>query len=178
MAAQVKIEVDGLREARAAVRKAGGSLDDLEDVNRRAAGIIQAEAVNRAPHRSGRLRGSIGVEASPTTGKVVSSGAVVYAPVVHFGWVTRNAARGLSRKEAQTRLGGALSRRSINKSVAGQRTRVSRRGGVVVQTRGKIRGGPIKPNPYLYLAADARVDEVFATYEQKADDIAKALADG
>jgi hypothetical protein len=178
MAAQVKIEVDGLREARAAVRKAGGSLDDLEDVNRRAAGIIQADAVNRAPHRSGRLRSAIEVQASATTGKVIGSGSVIYLPIQHFGWVSRNAARGLSRKEAQSRLGGALSRRAINKSVAGQKTRVSRRGGVVVQTRGKIRGGPISPNPFLYAAADARVDEVFATYEKQADEIAKALADG
>lgn len=178
MAAQVRVEVDGLKEARAAVRKAGGSLDDLEKVNRKAAEIIQSDAVRRAPHRSGALQRSIEVQATATTGKVVSPGVVAYAGVVHFGWVTRNAARGLSRKEAQTKLSGALTRRAINKSVAGQKTRVSRRGGQVVQTRGKIRGGPIRPNPYLWSAADAKTDEVFARYEQQADDIAKALADG
>lgn len=160
------------------MRKAGGSLEDLEAVNREAAGLIQADAVRRAPKRSGALQRSITVDASPTTGKVISQGSLVYGPVIHFGWVTRNAARGLSRKEAQSKLGGALTRRSINKSVAGQKSRVSRRGGQVVATRGKIRGGPIKPQPYLYEAADARVDEVFKAYEKRADDIAKALADG
>jgi hypothetical protein len=178
MAAQVKIEIKGLKETRDAIKKAGGSLDDLEKVNRRAAEIIQSDAVRRAPHRTGNLRRHIEVDSSPTTGKVIGSGSLVYLPVVHFGWVSRNAAKGLSRKQAQSQLSGALSRRSINKSIAGQRTRVSRRGGQVVATRGKIRGGPIKPQPFLYQAADSRVDEVFAVYEQRADDIAKALADG
>lgn len=176
MAAQVKIEVKGLKETRAAIKKAGGSLDDLEKVNRAAAEVIQSDAVKRAPHRTGNLRRHIEVEASATTGKVIGSGSLVYLPVIHFGWVSRNAARGLSRKQAQTSLSGALSRRAINKSVAGQKQRTSRRGGQVVQTRGKIRGGPIPAQPFLYEAADARVNEVFAAYEKQADEIAKALA--
>ena len=182
MASQVKIEVDGLKEARAAVRKAGGSLEDLEKVNRDAAELIQADAVRRAPRRSGRLRAAIEVQASATTGKVIGSGQLVYLPVVHFGWVTRNATRGLSRRQAQETLGEALTRRSINKSFRASQDRTifhrDRTTGyreVVGRKRG-VRGGPIKPRPFLYEAADARVDEVFLRYEKQADEIEKALS--
>lgn len=182
MASQVKIEVDGLKEARAAVRKAGGSVEDLERVNREAAELIQADAVRRAPKRTGRLRAAIEVQASATTGKVVGSGALVYLPVIHFGWVTRNATGGLSRKTAQQALGGAVSRRSINKSIRASKDRTifhrDRTTGyreVVGRKRG-VRGGPIRPRPFLYEAADARVDEVFAAYEKQADEIEKALS--
>lgn len=172
MASRVTLEVDGLREARAAVKKAGGSLDDLEKVNRDAAEIIQKEAVKRAPKRTGRLRSFIDVEATPKDGKVVGGGALVYLPVIHFGWVTRNATRGLSRKTSQQALEGALTRRSINKSFRQSRNRKTR-GGV---TKRAVRGGPIKPSPFLYEAADARVDEVFLRYEEAADEIAQALS--
>lgn len=73
MVATVSYQVDGLREARAAVRKAGGSLDDLEAVNREAAELVQKEAVRRAPRRTGKLAKHVDVWASPTQAKVIGS---------------------------------------------------------------------------------------------------------
>lgn len=96
--------------------------------------------------------------------------------MIHFGWVTRNATKGMSRKEAQSRFEGTLARRTINKSVRGQKARTLKRQGQVVGRKGAVRGGPIKPNPFMFDAQDARIDEVFKAYEQKADEIAKAMA--
>lgn len=183
MVAAVSYQVDGLREARAAVRKAGGSLDDLTAVNRDAAEIIQKDAVRRAPRRSGKLARHVFVEATPTTGKIVGSATTLpYFGVVHFGWVSRNASKGLSRKTAQQALHGVLTRRSINKTVAGQKDRLifyrDKTTGYreVRGVRGKIRGGPIKPNPFMFDAQDARIEDVFKRYEKAADEIAKALS--
>jgi hypothetical protein len=180
----VRIEVDGLREARAAVKKAGGSLDDLEKVNRDAAEVIQKDAVKRAPRRSGKLARHVEVEASPTTGKVVGQATVLpYFGPVHFGWVTRNATKGLSRKTSQQALGGVLTRSTINKAARQTKNRTmfkrdTRFSGVreVVGRKKAVRGGPIKPQPFLYAAADARVDEVFLRYEKAADEIERALS--
>lgn len=177
MVAQVSYQVDGLKEARAAVRKAGGSLDDLEAVNRDAAELIQKDAIRRAPRRTGKLAKHVFVEATPTTGKVRGSATTLpYFGAIHQGWVTRNATKGMTRKEAQSRFEGTLTRRTINKSIRGQKARTIKRQGQVVGRKGAVRGGPIKPQPFMFQAEDARIGEVFKTYEQKADEIAKVLA--
>ena len=183
MVATVSYQVDGLREARAAVRKAGGSLDDLTDVNRDAAEIIQKDAIRRAPRRTGKLAKHVFVEATPTTGKIVGSATTLpYFGPTHFGWVTRNATAGLSRKTAQQALGGVLTRRTINKSFRASQNRTiyyrdKTTGYREVRGRKRgVRGGPIKPNPFMFDAQDARIGDVFKRYEQVADEIAKALS--
>lgn len=175
MASTVNVEIDGLKERRAALKKAGASMEDLEGVNREAIEPWHKEALRRVPRRTGRLAKSIGVEVSPTTGKVVAdASAVVYGPVIHFGWATRNAARGMTRKQAQSRFEGTLTRSTINKSFRQGRTRTNRAG---VTKRG-VRGGPIRPQPFMWEAADAKADEVIKRYEKQADEIAKVLAGG
>lgn len=181
----VKVEVDGLKEARAAVKKAGGSLDDLEAVNRTAATRVQRRAVEEAPHRTGKLQRFIGVDADAKTGKVVGQARVLpYLGPIHFGDVTRNVAKGLSRKTAQQALSGALTRRSINASVRRGKDRTfyyrDKTTGYREVTRrlhGQ-RGGPIKPNLFMYRAAgdQATLDAVYKDYEKKADEIAKAIS--
>lgn len=172
---RVVIEVDGLKEARAAVKKAGGSLEDLERVNREAIDPWLKEARRRVPRRTGRLARSIDAEVTPTTGKVVADAAAVpYGPVVHFGWVTRNKARGMTRKEAQARFEGTLTRSTINKAFRQTKARKKKTG----QQVKAVRGGPIRPQPWMWEAADAKVEEVFRRYEKQADEIAKVIAGG
>lgn len=165
------------------MKKAGGTVDDLKKVNEDAAEVIRKESVRRAPKRTGKLSRHIEVEATPTTGKVVGQATVLpYFGPVHFGWVTRNATRGMSRKTAQQAFEGTLTRSTINKSFRQSRNRTifyrDKTTGYR-EIRGKkraVRGGPIKPQPFMYAAADARVDEVYLRYEQLANDIEKAIS--
>jgi hypothetical protein len=98
--------------------------------------------------------------------------------------VTRNVAKGKSRKGAQEALGGVLTRRSINASVRRGKARTyyyrDKTTGYREITRklGGQRGGPIKPNAFMYRAADngETLAAVYKDYEKKADEIAKALS--
>jgi hypothetical protein len=154
-------------------------------VNRTAASRIQRRAIEEAPHRTGKLQGFIKVDADAKSGKVVGQARVLpYFGPVHFGDVTRNVAKGMSRKGAQNALGGVLTRRSINASVRRGKARTyyyrDKTTGYREVTRrlGGQRGGPIKPNLFMYRAAgdQATLDAVYKDYEKKADEIAKAIS--
>lgn len=185
MAKPIVVKVDGLREAHAALRRAGAKADDLEKVNLAAAKIVAADAARRAPKRSGKLARSLDAESNKRVGIVTAGGeAVPYAGVIEYGWVTRGVTAGMSRKEAQQRFDGILTRRAINKSVRGQKARTvfyrdKTTGYREVRGRtGAVRGGPIKPRPYISPAIKGRTEEVIARYEQHAKEIADVFNKG
>lgn len=94
------IQVVGLTEFKAAMRRMGGDLKDLTAINKRAAETVADEGRSRAPHVSGNLAGTIRAGANQTWGYVKAgnnkkkrkgkstheSGAVPYAGPIHFGW--------------------------------------------------------------------------------------------
>jgi len=85
------LQVDGARQLRASLRRAGLSVQDLKDAHRAVAETVKAEAAPRAPRRTGRLAAS--VRASGTqSAAIVRAGkkAVPYAGPIHWGWPARN----------------------------------------------------------------------------------------
>lgn len=73
------------------MRKAGADLDDLKEVNRKAARIATAEARRKAPRgATGRLAASIRDGATRRAG-VIRAGrkAVPYAGPINYGWPAR-----------------------------------------------------------------------------------------
>lgn len=176
MPGAVYFRVEGLTEVQRALRKAGADAEALESVNKQAAGIIQRAGQREAPVDSGRLRKGIIASATRSQGKVIGLATVPYMGVIHFGWVTRNAlgVRGQTRKQAQARYEGVLTKRAVNKALAGSKRRVNRQTGA---TRGAVRGGPIRPNPFLYRAAGDKinVDAVYKQYDEHVEDIARVF---
>lgn len=84
------VRVEGARELRAALKRAGEDVGDLKAAHADAASIVATFAGASAPRRSGRLAGSI--RASGTTSKAivrVGKKSVPYASVIHWGWARR-----------------------------------------------------------------------------------------
>lgn len=74
------------------MRKAGADMQELKEVNRRAADIAKPEAVARAPRgKTGRLAGSIRAGATQKAG-IIRAGrkTVPYAGPTNYGWPARN----------------------------------------------------------------------------------------
>lgn len=75
------------------MRKAGADMQELKEVNRRAADIAKPEAVARAPRgKTGRLAGSIRAGATQKAG-IIRAGrktVVPYAGPINYGWPARN----------------------------------------------------------------------------------------
>lgn len=74
------------------MRKAGADMQELKEVNRRAADIAKPEAVARAPHgKTGRLADSIRAGATQKAG-IIRAGrkTVPYAGPINYGWPARN----------------------------------------------------------------------------------------
>ena len=83
MADGFDVEVRGARNLSRTAGGAAREFRDLTDPNRAAAQRVAAAA--RPPRRTGRLAASIGVtDVSPT--EAVVGSALVYAPVIEFGW--------------------------------------------------------------------------------------------
>jgi hypothetical protein len=87
----VVYEVEGGREFRKTLKKAGDDLSDLKETHRTVAGIVVPVAQRMAPKRSGRLAGSIR-PAGTKSAAIVRAGsrAVPYANVIQWGWPARN----------------------------------------------------------------------------------------
>ncbi|MBP6136580.1 hypothetical protein [Candidatus Neomicrothrix sp.] len=85
------IEVEGLREVRAALKAAGVGLDDLKAAGKAGAELVAATARTTVPVLSGALQRSIR-PAGLVSGGVVRAGTatVPYAAVIHFGSPARN----------------------------------------------------------------------------------------
>lgn len=74
------------------MRKAGADMQELKEVNRRAADIAKPEAVARASRgKTGRLAGSIRAGATQKAG-IIRAGrkTVPYAGPINYGWPARN----------------------------------------------------------------------------------------
>ena len=86
-----RIEVEGAREFRAAMKKMGADLKEFKKINKAAAEIVARRARQNAPRRSGKLAGTIRAGAAQTRG-YVSAGrkSVPYAGPIHYGWPKRN----------------------------------------------------------------------------------------
>lgn len=85
------VQVDGLRELRAALKSAGADLRDLRRVNLDAARVASAAAAAAAPRRTGALAGSVRAGATQTAGLIRAGTATVpYARPIHWGWPARN----------------------------------------------------------------------------------------
>ena len=123
----VRYEVEGLREARRAIRRVSeDSKTELRGAHRAAAEIVARQARFEVPVRSGRLKASIRAGSTMTKGQVKAGGSGIrYAGPIHFGWRTRpDVARGW-------------------------------------------RGGPIRPQPFIYKAGDKRIRDVLEEYERQ-----------
>lgn len=104
MALQSGLQVEGARELRRTLKKAGDDLGDLKEAHAAAAGIVAPAARANAPvGPTGRLSSSVRPGATKTQ-SVIRAGkaAVPYAAVQEFGWPARNiAAQPFVRPAAQ-----------------------------------------------------------------------------
>ncbi len=93
-----RIQIEGLREARRAIRRVSDDAKtELRGAHRAAAEIVARQARFEVPVRSGRLKSSIRAGSTTTKGQVKAGGyGVRYAGPIHFGWSTRpNPTRGV-----------------------------------------------------------------------------------
>lgn len=86
------VKVEGARELRRTLKKAGSDLADLKDANAKVGQLVAQESRPNAPvGRTGRLAAS--VRANRAAAKAVVSaggGAVPYAGPIHWGWPARH----------------------------------------------------------------------------------------
>lgn len=86
--AQPVIRVENGRELRAALKRAGISLQDLKDANTAVAEYVAAGSRLTAPRRTGRLAG--GLKPSRAVARASVLDALPYAAPIHWGWRARN----------------------------------------------------------------------------------------
>lgn len=90
------VKIEGMRQLRSTLRKAGDDLSDLKDINASAAGIVSDKAKGWAPKRTTNLQASIRSSGTKTAGVVragnnrKSANGVPYAAPIHWGWKARN----------------------------------------------------------------------------------------
>jgi hypothetical protein len=89
-----RVEVEGAKELRRALKRMGDDLKDLRAINLEAANAVADRARERVPVVSGRLQRSIKPRATKTRGYVTAGDnrLVPYAGPIHFGWSARNIA--------------------------------------------------------------------------------------
>jgi hypothetical protein len=104
--AEQVLEVKGAERLERTLGEFGRSLEDMADANRRAAETVGSAAVARAPKRTGRLAGSLRIDAAPTSVEV-SFGASYAAPI-HWGVGPRVGLRGPHNVSPTLFLTGAL----------------------------------------------------------------------
>jgi hypothetical protein len=90
MAETPGIRVDGARQLRRSMRRAGLDLEDLKATHARIAGMVATTGKSYAPRRSGRLAASIRPSGTKTAAIVRAGYArVPYAHPIHWGWPRR-----------------------------------------------------------------------------------------
>jgi hypothetical protein len=166
------LKIEGLIEAQMALRKAGGTPADAKAMNKQVVDkIIVPEAERQVPVRSGDLKASIDSDATATFGYILAGnrGDVAYAGVIHFGWSTRGLGGGLGGtvKERRSALSGALERSSSRKLTTRATNKAARYAAPRAGGKGRVRGGPIAPQPFIYDAIDGRASEVLKAYEDQ-----------
>jgi hypothetical protein len=91
MSRSAQVQVQGGRAFRKAMADAGIDIADLKQAHAEAAATVAAAARPAAPHRSGKLAGSIRSSGTKTAGVVRAGGAAVpYAQPIHWGWPRRH----------------------------------------------------------------------------------------
>jgi hypothetical protein len=90
---QALVQVDGAKELRRSLKRAGDDLGDLKDANAEVAGMVAGRASSLAPRVSGRLAGSVrGNRAAASAVVKVGGASLPYAGPVHWGWPARHIA--------------------------------------------------------------------------------------
>lgn len=82
--ARPTVTVTGARELRAALKRAGVSLQDLKDANAAVGKFIAERSRPRAPRRTGALANA--AKASKAAGRARVLVTKVYAGPIHWGW--------------------------------------------------------------------------------------------
>jgi hypothetical protein len=86
-----QIRVEGARELRRTLKRAGDDLADLKEANARAAQIVAQWASVTAPRRTGALGQSVRPNRAAGRARITGgSAAVPYAGPIHWGWPRRN----------------------------------------------------------------------------------------
>lgn len=167
-------KLDGLAEAQKALRSFGGTSADAKAMNKQAVDeVIVPPSKAGAPVRSGRLKGSIDSDSTAAHGYILAGkrGDVEYAGVIHFGWSTRGLGGNLggTAKERRARLSTALAQsgQTSTRTLTKRATNKAARFAGDTKNRGRVRGGPIRPNPFIYEAIDGRHNDVFEFYEKQ-----------
>lgn len=90
MAREAGIRVDGARQLRSTLRRAGDDLSDLKDIHAEVGRIVEPVARAGAPVVSGRLAATVRSSGTKTQ-TVVRAGyaSVPYAGPIHWGWPAR-----------------------------------------------------------------------------------------
>lgn len=89
----VTLRIEGINQLRRALEKLDdGAAEDFKQAAIVAGEIVAREAKRQAPSRTGALRDSIKPLKRRTAAVVKAGGTkrVPYAPIIHFGWGTRN----------------------------------------------------------------------------------------
>jgi hypothetical protein len=87
------VRVEGARQLRRALSRAGDDLSDFRDANAEVARIAGAAGRSRAPRRTGTLAASVRTSGTKTQAVVRAGGArVPYAGPIHWGWAARHIA--------------------------------------------------------------------------------------
>lgn len=169
--------LDGLTDAQKALKAYGPDAAAQKALNRAIVDttLVPPSKVN-APKRSGALARSIRASSSPSYGFIIAGvrgGPVIYGSVIHFGWATRGLGGGGrlqgNQRQRQARLQMAA---SFDESRNPGQPRL---GSSTIQKAGRyagahnkkkaVRGGPIRPQPFIYQAIDRRQQEVLDAYE-------------
>lgn len=86
-----ELRVEGARQLRSTLRRAGDQLEDLRDTHAAAAALVAAAGTAAAPRRTGRLAGTVRGSGTKTHATVRAGYArVPYANPIHWGWPRRN----------------------------------------------------------------------------------------
>ena len=88
------VKLDGARQLRSTLRKAGVDMTKLRDTNREVAGVVVTAAGARVPTRTGRLAATLRTGATQTAAIARAgnnrSGGVPYGNPIHWGWFRRH----------------------------------------------------------------------------------------
>jgi hypothetical protein len=104
MAGTGSVKIEGARELRRTLKRAGVNLDDLKDANQAAGNIVAAAGRTSAPRRAGRLGNSVRASRAAASATVRAGGAAVpYAGVIHWGWPAHHIGAQPWLSEAATR---------------------------------------------------------------------------
>lgn len=88
----MRVQVEGARQLRSTLRKAGIDLQDMKDANAAVASYVALAAASRAPRRTGALAGSVRGNRAVASAvvKAGSRSGVPYAGAIHWGWPARS----------------------------------------------------------------------------------------